>query len=107
VLGLKACATTPGSYTYSYASCFFGLFCVLRQGFSMCSLGCLGIHFVDRAGVELRASRVRAHHTLLTLISQSPCLHSSAGIQACATIVSLFYYHHHHFWIFLKQGFFV
>jgi hypothetical protein len=52
---------------------FFVLFCFcfLRQGFSVCSPGCPGTHFVDQAGLELRNLPASASQML--------------GLKACAT----------------------
>ena len=48
VLGLKACATTPGFFF------FFFFFLVFQDRVSLCSPGCPGTHFVDQAGLKLR-----------------------------------------------------
>ena len=43
-----------------------------RQGFSVCSPGCPGTHFVDQAGLELRNPLASASRVL--------------GLKACATV---------------------
>ena len=57
MLGLKAYATTPGSF-FSFLPvlvfCLFVCFLVFRDRVSLYSPGCPGTHFVDQAGLELR-----------------------------------------------------
>jgi hypothetical protein len=65
VLGLKACATTPG-YT---------IWGGVQDRVSLCSLGCPGTHSVDQAGLELRNPPASASQVL--------------GLKACATTARL------------------
>jgi hypothetical protein len=61
----------PGLESTEFQSFFF-LFLVFRDRVSLCSPGCPGTHFVDKAGFELRNLPASASQVL--------------GLKVCATI---------------------
>jgi hypothetical protein len=58
---------------------FFFFFWVFRDRVSLCSPGCPGTHFVDRAGLELKNPPASASRVL--------------GLKACATTPGLSYFY--------------